>query len=154
MKDLFIGIDSGTNTGFAIWNAREKTLDLHSLKIHQAMSKILLLKDRIALVKVEDARKAVHGRGKKKDVFKAQGAGSVKRDATIWEDFLKDYELPFQMVRPSKKLTKKSHTKFKAITGWKGGRTNEHERDAAMLVWGYKPVKFHFFTERKTCKLL
>ena len=67
---------------------------------------------------------------------KLQGVGSVKRDATIWEDFLKDLGVKFEMVAPKMNVTKLTQETFKRYTGWKK-LTNEHGRDAAMLVFGY-----------------
>ena len=64
-----------------------------------------------------------------------QGVGSVKRDASIWEGFLSDLGVWFEMVAPKRNVTKISHESFVNITKWKG-RTNEHKRDAAMLVFG------------------
>ena len=80
---------------------------------------------------VEDARKAVFGR--KMEGFKLQGAGSVKRDASIWEDFLTDLNIPFEMVRPNKRITKMKSDTFKNYFKWQG-RTTYHSRDAAMLI--------------------
>ena len=67
---------------------------------------------------------------------KLQGVGSVKRDASIWEDYLTDLGIEFEMVAPKRNVTKLSQDRFKAMTGWKN-RTNEHGRDAAMLVFGF-----------------
>ena len=64
-----------------------------------------------------------------------QGVGSVKRDAGIWEDFLRDLGVPFEMVAPKNNITKLSADSFRKITGWQS-KTNEHSRDAAMLVFG------------------
>lgn len=65
-----------------------------------------------------------------------QGVGSVKRDASIWEDYLKDLGVSFEMVAPKRNVTKLKQETFKRYTGW-DKRTNEHGRDAAMLVFGY-----------------
>jgi hypothetical protein len=66
---------------------------------------------------------------------KAQGAGSVKRDCSIWEDFCKDYDIPFWAKPPVKGATKVSADYFKMVSHYQG-RTSEHSRDAAMLVIG------------------
>ena len=66
---------------------------------------------------------------------KLQGVGSVKRDASIWEAYLTDLGVWFEMVAPKRNLTKITHETFVNMTKWKG-RTNEHKRDAAMLVFG------------------
>ena len=67
---------------------------------------------------------------------KLQGVGSAKRDASIWEDYLTDLGVEFEMVAPKRNITKLSQERFKVITGWQN-RTNEHGRDAAMLVFGF-----------------
>lgn len=135
---IYIGIDPGTHTGMAIWDSREgKFLSLETLPIHQAITKVMLWKDRVGhdlQVVFEDARQRTwFGKG---DVSaKLQGAGSVKRDCSIWEDFCTDYGISFRAVPPVKGATKVTPTYFKMISGWTD-RTSEHSRDAAMLVIG------------------
>ena len=108
---IIIGIDSGTQTGFAVWDrANNNLLQVSTLKIHQAMEAVLEYKralevhhEHTILVRVEDARlrKWFGNSGREK----LQGAGSVKRDAVIWEDFLTDHEIPFEMVAPKNNKT-------------------------------------------------
>lgn len=50
--------------------------------------------------------------------------------------FLKDLGVKFEMVAPKMNVTKLTQETFKRYTGWKK-LTNEHGRDAAMLVFGY-----------------
>lgn len=142
---IYIGIDPGTHTGVAVWDTREgKFLSLETLPIHRALEMVKkmshpfwhmdkLYHEDIQVV-FEDARQRTwFGRG---DIAaKAQGAGSVKRDCSIWEDFCKDYGIPFRAIPPVKGATKVSAEYFKTISGYQG-RTSEHARDAAMLVIG------------------
>ena len=65
------------------------------------------------------------------------GAGSVKRDSVIWQDALTDWGIPFEMVPPRAGATKWDADTFARITGYKG-RTSNHARDAALLVYGRK----------------
>lgn len=128
-----IGIDSGVNTGFAIWDRQEqKLIECYSVMIHQAFEFILKYRPE-CFVRVEDARLRKYITGGRE---KLQGAGSIKRDAKIWQDFLTDKNIPFEMVAPKNNRTKIDDIKFKRITGFKG-RTNQHARDAAMLVYGF-----------------
>ena len=114
------------------------------MKIHKAMELVEQYKGKASfegtkiIVRVEDARQRTwYGyTTPQKDRAKLQGVGSVKRDCTIWEDFLSDMKVEFQMVAPKNNATKMSADSFKAITGWKKP-TNEHNRDAAMLVFGF-----------------
>lgn len=133
---ICIGIDPGTHTGVAVWDSREgKFLSLETLPIHRAMVEVLNLRiGREIQVVFEDARQRTwYGKGDTN--AKLQGAGSVKRDCSIWEDFCKDYGIPFQAKPPVKGATKVSAEYFKMVSHYTG-RTSEHSRDAAMLVIG------------------
>lgn len=134
---MVIGIDSGTETGFAVWDREKKCLlQVNTMKIHQAMQKVLqcyLLYPGNVRVRVEDARKRKWFGNSGREQL--QGAGSIKRDAVIWEDFLTDHGIPFEMVAPKNNKTKMTAKYFEQVTGWKL-RTNEHGRDAAMLCFG------------------
>lgn len=140
----YIGIDSGKHTGFAVWDSvRGKFLCIETMLIHQAMERIkdydlIAQKEGTYIhVIVEDARQRGYlPREKSRSEYrgKLMGAGSVKRDATIWEDFLRDYDYNFTMQAPAEGCTKWSAEYFKSVTGWKGG-CSEHARDAALLVF-------------------
>ena len=138
---ICIGIDPGTHTGVAVWDTREgKFLSLETLPIHRALRYVLHWcaesrenKHDLQVV-FEDARQRTwFGRGDTD--AKLQGAGSIKRDCSIWEDFCKDYGIPYWAKPPVKGATKISAEYFKTISGYQG-RTSEHSRDAAMLVIG------------------
>lgn len=131
---LFVGLDTGTHTGFAVWDKGKKQLiELSTLKIHRAMERVreLSVSDEI-VVYFEDARLRTWFGNAGREAL--QGAGSVKRDCSIWEDFLTDLGVEFHPVAPKNNATKLNATFFEKITGWKG-RTSEHARDAAMLVF-------------------
>ncbi len=135
---IIIGIDTGTNTGFAVWNKPEKRfLEIICLKIHEAMDKVLVYHreyNELLFVRFEDARLLTWFG--KKDPGAIQGAGSIKRDCSIWEDFLKAHNIHFASISPRAGITKLPADKFKQVTKWEG-KTNNHARDAAMLVYGY-----------------
>lgn len=139
----FIGIDCGVKTGFAVWNRYEKKIeDISSVPIHIAMEGVAILSSLYPgqiYVRVEDARLRKwipQGKNEVAERGRREGAGSVKRDAIIWEDFLTDKGIPFEMVAPKHNKTKLNSKSFKQYTGW-NGVTNEHMRDAAMLVFGF-----------------
>lgn len=127
-----IGIDTGVNTGIAIWDREDKTLECFSMMIHQAFELILKYRPE-CYVRVEDARLRKYITGGRE---KLQGAGSIKRDAKIWEDFLIDKNIPFEMVAPKNNRTKLSAEAFKKLTVFVG-KTNSHSRDAACLVFNF-----------------
>ena len=136
---ICIGIDPGTHTGVAVWDTRlGRFLNLETLPIHQALVVVLMWRNRVGhddlQVVFEDARQRTWF-GKGDTYAKLQGAGSVKRDCSIWEDFCKDYGIQYWAKPPVKGATKVSAEYFKTISGYQG-RTSEHSRDAAMLVIG------------------
>lgn len=136
---ISIGIDPGTHTGVAVWDSGEgKFLSLETMPIHRALDRVFVLRCKFGRPNIqvvfEDARQRTWF-GKGDTNAKLQGAGSVKRDCSIWEDFLTDYSIPFQARPPVKGATKVTPEYFKRISGWQG-RTSEHARDAAMLVLG------------------
>lgn len=134
---IYIGIDTGTHTGIAAWDSKARTFrEITTLPLHRAI--VLVLKywqdeQHGVFVVFEDARQR-KWYGSRSDA-KIQGAGSIKRDCAIWEDFLRDYGIPFRAVPPQAGCTKMTAARFTALTKWRG-RTSEHARDAAMLVWG------------------
>jgi hypothetical protein len=139
MKPRYIiGIDSGVNTGIAIWDKQEKKfVDITTTMIHRAMDAVKKWHEANISnpihVRVEDARQRKWFGNSGREQL--QGAGSIKRDAGIWEDFLKDLGISYEMVAPKNNSTKLTSATFKQITKWEKS-TNEHNRDAAMLVYG------------------
>lgn len=134
---LIVGIDPGVKTGFAVWSLAEWRLTtVETLGITQAMTLIRTMADVGSLhsVRFEDARLRTWFGARGREAL--QGAGSIKRDCAIWQEFLSGLVgVPFLPVSPQAKGRKLDATAFKRLTGWQG-RTSEHGRDAAMLVWG------------------
>lgn len=132
-----IGIDTGVHTGFALWDIQEQRLiTCETMQIDEVMERVLSFKDVGIIVVVEDARLRKFFKGENM-AAKQQGAGSVKRDAKIWEDYLKRLNIDFKLVNPTSQKTKITDEYFKKISKYEG-RTSNHARDAAMLVLGYK----------------
>ena len=138
-KRYCVGIDPGTDTGFAIWDTQTRVfLTLQTLQIHKAFD---ALQDCIKAfgqenvhVRFEDARlRNWFGNSGRE---KLQGAGSIKRDSTIWADYLTDKKISFEKVAPKANKTKMDAEPFNRLTRY-NGRSSEHARDAGMLVFGF-----------------
>lgn len=134
---VMVGIDTGVNTGFAVAldeGQGGRLIEVNSLTITQSMSRVIQLCELYGHAEVclyiEDARQRKWFTGGRE---KAQGVGSVKRDAQIWEDWCKENKINYKLIHPKDNCTKYKADTFKKLTGWLG-RTNEHARDAAMLV--------------------
>lgn len=136
-----VGIDPGKHTGIAVWSTDAQHFELvETMPIHRALAYIRANVDVGLRVYFEDARQR---RWLPKDATSSEyrghlmGAGSVKRDSAIWQDALTDWGIPFEMVPPRAGATKWNADTFARITGYKG-RTSNHARDAALLVYGRK----------------
>lgn len=132
---LYIGIDAGVHTGIAVWDRTDRRLvSVETMTITKAMDVVRgLAESADIVVYLEDARKrnwfGCAGREK------LQGAGSVKRDCSIWETFCEEVGIECRKIAPKNNYTKLTAQQFKALTNW-AGRTSEHSRDAACLVFG------------------
>jgi hypothetical protein len=134
--DYYIGIDCGVNTGMCVWDAKDKNIwFIGTTNIHTAMEEVKRFsKTAKIMVRVEDARQRKWFGNTGRERLK--GAGSVSRDAKIWEDYLKYLNVDFEMVAPKNNKTKMSAETFKKYTNYSGS-TSVHARDAAMLVYGF-----------------
>jgi hypothetical protein len=133
---ITVGIDPGVKTGFATASGG-KLLRVESMRIDQAMAEVAALHNAGALrmVVYEDARLRTWFGSKGREAL--QGAGSIKRDCGIWADYLAALGCPVLSVKPQAGATKWTAEYFAKATGWVE-RTNEHGRDAALLIHGRK----------------
>ena len=137
------GIDPGKHTGVAMYDGVQ-LVEVATVPIHRALQMVASFVEVAQAngipvrVVFEDARKR-RWLPREKNVSeyrgRLMGAGSVERDCTIWEDFLKDLGVDYVAQAPRAGMTKLSVEAFARLSGWKG-RTSNHARDAAMLVLG------------------
>ena len=137
---VVVGIDPGINTGLAVWDTSSRQfLEIRCSGIVDAMDYLDRLRAErgIGLVVFEDARQRTwipRERDLAQMKGRAMGAGSVKRDCSIWEEWCKARQVQYIASRPKNGMTKLTDAYFRGITGY-DRRTNEHGRDAAMLVF-------------------
>ena len=137
---LLVGIDPGEHTGLAVYDpAARRLVECCTLPLHRALRRVedLAAAGEIRVV-FEDARQRTWfapERSRAEYRGKLMGAGAAKRDARIWEEFLQDRGIPFSARGPRAGATKWPADYWQRVTGWTG-RTSEHARDAALLVFG------------------
>ncbi|RMF64862.1 MAG: hypothetical protein D6746_01105 [Bacteroidetes bacterium] len=152
---LCVGIDPGTKTGVAVvgWRGkplRMEVLGLATLTLHEAMSvcEMLMEGDIPCCFAFEDARERqffgreeqtlyrslVRGDASKLSRYKGKvmGAGAVRRDCAIWEEFFKASGQVYVHVVPGYVRTKVTEGWVRDI-GWHG-TSSEHSRDALMVA--------------------
>ena len=136
---FIIGIDPGKNTGVAVWDRENR--EFKEVKTLDILEAVELLKTYWAgneespvFVRIEDPtqRKWFGNSGREK----LQGAGSVKRDFKILKTLLEKEKIPFQACNPKDLRTKVKAELFRQITGYQG-KTSEHARDAALMVYQF-----------------
>lgn len=136
-KVILIGIDTGTNTGVAVWNQTDRRLErVETMTITRAMKLVeeyAASENNEVIVYFEDARKRTWFGNSSRE--RLQGAGSVKRDCSIWETFCEELGVECRKIAPKHNTTKLTSAQFRVLTNWQG-RTSDHARDATMLVFG------------------
>lgn len=148
--DIYIGIDTGVNTGFAVWcKSEKKLLVVSSFMIHTALDmvqKYHFMHNGSLKVRVEDARLRTwipRQKNARDEAGLREGAGSVKRDAKIWEDFLTDNNIPFELVAPKNNKTKMKAEYFRKVK-------TETRRTKGLDIINENPSKNQFIKlERK-----
>lgn len=133
---LVVGIDPGTKTGLALWDTQARKLtEVSTLGAIEAMARCELMQRAGSLkhIVMEDARLRTWFGTKGREVL--MGAGSVRRDCSIWCEWAEFHGVALRSVSPQQKGAKVDAERFAKLTGW-AGRTSEHGRDAAMLVLG------------------
>ena len=137
MKSIRVGIDPGTRTGLTFYNLTTKKIELcNTFSIVGAMKEIegLVAEKTNVEVWFEDARKRTWI-PKQVGRERLQGAGSIKRDCAIWEEFCSFHGIRFRKVAPKNISTKLNKDVFARVTGW-DKRVSVHARDSAMIVYG------------------
>lgn len=128
---MIIGIDAGKNTGIA-FNEDGKITRLETLDFWGAISIINEYKTALFVVELPKSKHVWHKGATNRGAIAKTGmnVGSVIREAELIIDYLKLHSINYKSVAP---LGKKDADFFKRVTGYVG-RTNNHERDAALLT--------------------
>lgn len=144
---IWCALDPGENTGLAIWDGASRCFrEVATFPLWKAMEEVrrwhyacMMAEKPVAFFVVfEDARLRTWFPKEKNNAEyrgRLMGAGAAKRDARIWEEFLNAHRIPFEARKPQAGLTKWDADYWAKVTGWKG-RTSNHARDAALLVFG------------------
>lgn len=135
---LILGIDPGQNTGVATY-VDGKLSELETIQPHQIER---LIRGRTpARVVFEDSRLQSHIWTRSSNAAAAakmaRNVGQIDAWCSLITAVCADLNIPAHGVSPAAKGAKVAADAFERITGW-AGRTNEHERDAAMVAWPYR----------------
>ena len=129
MKLYNIGIDPGKDTGLAVWNGNlGQFVELIATDFVGAIDMCLEYKNNVEKVFVEVPPTKFNWH----DPAAAHNVGRVCREAELMVEMLKYYEFQVISVPPQGKI---DDDQFRKLTEYPH-KTNQHKRDAAMLVWG------------------
>jgi len=145
---ICIGIDP--DKGWAVWNTESrKFVEIQTVNFWEIINKLQIWgtgfrkvkvycedpsQNRPVWIKIPDIKDPVKRELAEKKA--AQNVGENKAKAKLIVEYCEKAGIEVIKQKPSKKSkTKMKAPEFEFLTGWKG-RTSEHGRDAAMLVWG------------------
>jgi hypothetical protein len=160
MIECYIGIDPGSTTGFAAWDARlQEYEEFLSGDFWQVYERINQYPMETTIVFLEDPNlisptfpRDIRERGKRRDAIMqkiGQKVGMNKRDAQLLQIGLQSGGWMVHTIKPTGRAgTKRKWTAqtFQNITGHHAG-LNEHVRDAAMMVFGQPLVPVSRFKQ-------
>lgn len=136
---MIVGIDPGASTGIAIYHGG-KLASLHTIEPHQLESVI----STAGRVVYEDSRLISHMfttvKSRPAALKMARNVGEIDAWCKLIVAICDRKGIPVHGISPKHKGAKLDAAQFKAATGWTE-RSNQHERDAAMVAWTYRGAK-------------
>lgn len=133
-----IGIDPGIKCGVSKWDSKEGNFQfVSSTKLYDLFTILYVNCDNKSdtIVYIENPNTWVpFNGGRAVDSSRLQGAGAVKQTFKHIVEFLEDRKIPYHTTRLQGGLKKKTSAWFRMQTKWHSP-TDEHGRDAALLVW-------------------
>lgn len=137
MSTYQIAIDPGTHTGLAIayLGVLEVVRTCTFWEAAQILADMRYKNDIPIELIIEDPR-GIYVPPGQRNPQRIKGVGSVERDAKLWIEYAQHYGIPYRTVKPGRYREIDADT-FRKWTGWTG-RTSEHARAAAMMIWNGK----------------
>lgn len=139
---LILGIDPGAKTGLATF--RDGALSaLDTIRPHEMPSMLHALMP--ARVVFEDSRLQTHAWNARQKhaigaaLATARSLGRVDAWCSLITAVCEDLGIPAHGISPKSKGAKLAAAEFAKVTGW-ADRSNQHERDAAMVAWPYARI--------------
>ena len=138
-RNSTVGIDPGVSCGTAIYYG-QKLYGLWTFSPYGLLR--MMQNENFDLVVIEDSRLTspiftAKGQNQASALKIARNVGEVDCICKMVQDLCEANNFPIVQISPKDKGAKVNAEEFKAITGWQG-KTNQHERDAAMVAWRFR----------------
>lgn len=131
----YIGIDPGIVSGIAVWDSHKQTfLSVESMMLYKIFNKLSESTDIIVFIENPNTWVPFRNVSPTIQQMRRAGAGAVKQTYKHIIEFLEGNHIQYRASRIQKGMKKLSAARFFEITKFEG-TTNEHGRDAAMLVF-------------------
>lgn len=136
---MIIGIDPGANTGKATFIDGKltglQTIQPHQIAIHVKGAERVIFEDSRLISHVYTTTKS-----RAAALKMARNVGEIDAWCKLIVSVCEDLGIPVHGISPKGKGAKLNAEAFAKVTGWTL-RSNEHERDAAMVAWTYRSAK-------------
>ena len=137
-----IGIDPGAHTGVAYFEAG-KLVRLDTIAPWDIPTMLRNVRYPFRVV-FEDSRLQSHtwttAASRAAALKMARNVGQVDAWCSLIVGTCEWLQIPAHGISPAGKGGKLNAAEFERLTGW-AGRSNEHERDAAVVAWKYRGVR-------------
>ena len=138
---LYIGIDPDVNeNGVAIWNKKNKTLELYNMNFFELQKALELNKDKIVKVIISAGwlnKTNFHAKAdfsKNKNSIIGERVGANHQVGKMIGAYCEHLNINYILSKP--KQEKLNKHEFNILTQYKKN-TNQDQRDAGLLVYGY-----------------
>lgn len=133
-----LGFDPGAHTGIAVYFSG-MLVDLYTIEPHKIAKHIESV--RPSRVIFEDSRLTSHMfttvKSRPAALKMARNVGEIDAWSKLITAVCEDIGIPAHGISPLNKGAKLNAAQFATATGW-NGKSNQHERDAAMVAWPYR----------------
>ena len=135
---VILGLDPGVHTGLAVFQ-RGELVELATISPASIYSALVQWSPKRVIF--EDSRLQSHSwtthAARAAALKMARNIGEVDGYCRIIVDYCELLGIMAHGVSPKGKGAKMDADSFRELTGWQG-RTNQHERDSAMVCWPYR----------------
>ena len=138
-----MGLDPGVNTGMAVYEDGE-LISLQTIEPYQIEWHLSQYQFEPLFVAFEDSRLQSHvwlpSQSKGVAANIARKVGMVDAWCCLIERVCEQHNIAYMRISPKAKGGKVDAELFKKVTRW-DKRSNQHERDAAMIAWQFRGKK-------------